>query len=205
MKWLMRRCVATVAGVMLCAPGAWSAETRPLDPALGRVEDRKELRELLGQMEKAIDSLDIDGVLKLMTKEAVVTWQNAEVSRGHDQIRAYHARMVRGAAPIVTKFSTKATLGGPAVFYGDTAIAYGTTVDTYELAEGLKFVLDANWSTTVVKQDGQWKAAAIHFSTHLFDNALVRNARRLAWIAGAGAFAAGLLVAFVLVRLRRRK
>jgi hypothetical protein len=69
----------------------------------------------------------------------------------------------------------------------------------------MKFVLDANWSTTVVKQDGRWKAAAIHFSTHLFDNALVRNAQRLAWIVGAVAFAAGLLLAFLLARLLRKK
>ena len=204
MKKMVRMFVISLTAA-LGATAALSAETPPLDPSGGRAEDRKELRVLLTQMEKAIDSLDIDGVLKLMTPDAIVTWQNAEVSRGADQIRAYHARMVRGAARIVTKFSTKATLGGPAAFYGDTAIAYGTTVDTYELASGLNFVLNANWSTTVVKQDGVWKAAAIHFSTNLFDNALLKAAERTTWMVGVGGLVAGLLLAFVVVWLRKRK
>ena len=205
MNIFSRNVFAIAVLLLLFAPAARPADAPPLDPKLGRVEDRQQLRELLNQLETAIGTLDIDAVLRQMTQEPVVTWQNAEVSRGPDQIRAYHARMVKGAAPIVTRFSTKATLGGPAVFYNDTAVAYGTTVDTYELAEGLKFVLNANWSTTVVKQDGQWKAAAIHFSSNLFDNALLRKAEQTIWIAGVAAFFAGLIIAFVLMKMFRKK
>jgi ketosteroid isomerase-like protein len=177
----------------------------PIDSASGRVEDRQQLRTLLEAMEKNISALDIEEVLKLMQPDAIVTWQNAEVSRGADQIRAYYNRMIKGSAPIVKKFSTKATLGGPAVFYSDSAIAYGTTVDTYDLASGLHFTLNANWSTTVVKTNGQWKVAALHFSTDLFDNPLLNNAERLAWIAGGGGLVAGLLLAFAVMRMRRKK
>lgn len=190
---------------LFAAAAAWSASGPPIDPKLGRVEDRKQLRVLLDQMEKAISETDVEAALKVMLPDAVVTWQNAEVSRGHEQIRAYHARMVKGSAPIVKKYSTKAALGGPAMFYGDSAVAYGTHVDTYELTDGLSFTLNANWSTTAVKADGQWKVAALHFSTNLFDNVLLNNAKRTAWIAGIAAFLGGLLLAFVLMRLTRRK
>ena len=147
MKTTLYRCCMLLCASLLLST-AWAATTPALDPKLGRVEDREALRVLLGAMEKAISDVDVEAALKLMHPQAIVTWQNAEVSRGHDEIRAYHAKMVKGTAPIVKKFGTKATLGGPAVFYADSAVAYGTNVDTYELTEGLQFILNANWSST---------------------------------------------------------
>ncbi len=205
MKKIHQTFPAILAVLLLAAPCTWGANVPKLDPAGGRVEDRQQLRALLDKIEKGISDLDVEVVLKLMTPEPLVTWQNGEVSRGADQVRAYHARMVKGTARIVTKFATKATLGGPAIFYGDTAVAYGTTVDTYELADGQNFVLNANWSTTVVKQDGQWKSAAIHFSTNIFDNPFAKKAQQLAWIVGVGGLLIGLIVAFVISRLVRKK
>ena len=90
------------------------------------------------------------------------------------------------------------------MFYGDSAVAWGTTVETYELSDGLKFTLNANWSTTIVKKDGDWKIAALHFSTNLFDNPLLRNAERLVWIAGLVGLLAGVLAAWLLSRWLRK-
>ena len=190
---------------LLFAGSARTADAPALDPAAERAEDRKELRLLLGKMEKAISDLDIEATLQMMTPTAVVTWQNAEVSRGTDAIRAYHQRMIGGVSAKVKKFSTKATLGGSAIFYGDSAIAYGTEVDTYELADGLSFSLHANWSTTVVKTDGQWKVAALHFSTNLFDNPLLNNAKKMVWIAALAALLGGVLLTLLTCRLWRCK
>lgn len=187
----------------LLAGAGHAASTPPMDASGGRVEDRQQLRTLLEQMEKAISALDIDGVLKLLQPDAIVTWQNAEVSRGHAQIKAYHERMIKGANPIVKKFSTKATLGGPAVFYSDSAVAYGTTVDTFELTEGLSFTLNANWSATSVKVDGQWKVAALHFSTNLFNNPLLNNAKNMMWVAAGVAFVLGVIAGLLLMRMRK--
>lgn len=194
-----------LGALMVSCGWAWAATAPVLNPSGGRVEDRLQLRTLLDQMEKAISNLDVEAAIAQMQPDAVVTWQNAEVSRGPEQIRAYYNRMLKGSAPIVKKFSTKATLGGPAVFYADSAVAYGTTVDTYELSDGLSFQLKAAWSTTVTKTDGQWKVAALHFSTNLFDNALLNSAERLIWIVGVAAFAAGLLLAWLGLRLTRKK
>ena len=204
---LFRQWIGQALLVMLLTitNSSFAATMPPLDNTAGRVEDRQQLRALLDAMEKNISALDIDGVLQLMQPDAIVTWQNAEVSRGAEQIRAYYNRMIKSSTPIVKKFSTKATLGGPAAFYSDTAIAYGTTVDTYELTSGLHFTLNANWSTTVVKTNGQWKVAALHFSTNLFDNPLLKNAERLVPIVGVVAFLAGLLAAIVVMRVRRNK
>lgn len=196
---LLFACLLLLSGLQ-----AKAATTPLLDPSGGRIEDRQQLRVLLGEMEAQLNKLDIDALLKLAQPDVVITWQNAEVSRGHEQVRAYYNRMVKGAAPIVRRLSTKATLGGPAVFYGDTAVAYGTTVDRFDLTDGLDFALNANWSTTVVKTDGVWKVAALHFSTNLFDNALLAAAKRLAWIAAGGAFLLGIALMWFVMRTRRR-
>ncbi len=202
MRNLLRCCLLIM--FFLFTAVAWAATAPPLDPAGGRVEDRQALRVLLEKVEKAIASLDIDSTLSLMQPEIIVTWQNAEVSKGHEQVRAYHNRMVKNANPIVKAYSVKATLSAPAVFYGDSAVAWGTTVETYELSDGLKFTLNANWSTTIVKKDGDWKIAALHFSTNLFDNPLLRKAERLVWIAGLVGLLAGVLAAWLLSRWLRK-
>ena len=132
--------------VLLFCLQAQAATTPPLDPSGGRVEDRQQLRVLLEGMEAGINKMDIEALLKLAQPEVVITWQNAEVSRGQEQVRAYYERMIKGAGgtPVVRKISSKATLGGPAVFYGDTAVAYGTTIDHYDLADGLDGWVEAN-------------------------------------------------------------
>lgn len=190
--------------LLLCLSSSQAAEMPALDATAGRTEERQQLRVLLGSVEAAISKLQVEDVIKLMQPDVIVTWQNGEVSRGPEQIRAYYNRMMKGSAPIVKKFSTKATLGGNAAFYGDSAIAYGTTVDNFELMEGLKFTLHGNWSTTVVKVDGQWKIAALHFSTNLFDNPLLNSAKQLAWYAAGAGLLAGMLLMVLLNRLRRK-
>jgi len=184
----------------MTAPAVAYAQTDP------REEDRKQLRALLTEVEAAISSLDIDRFLKSTDPEATITWQNGEVSRGAAAIRTYHQRMVGTASPVVKKFTTKATLGAPAVFYGpEVAVAYGTNADHYDLVGGLDFDLNANWSTTVYKRGGQWKVAALHFSTNLFDNALLNRAERSNWYFAAGGFVLGLILLWVIARVRRRK
>lgn len=182
-----------------------AATAPPLDPSLGRVEDRQQLRSLLDAMEAGLNKLDIDALLTLAQPDVVITWQNAEVSRGHAQVRAYYERMVKSAAPVVHGLSTKATLGGPAVFYGDSAVAYGTTVDRFQLTEGLDFTNNGAWTTTVVKSNGQWKVAALHFSSNLFDNTLLNGAKRTAWYAAGGAFLLGILLTWLGLRVRRKR
>jgi uncharacterized protein (TIGR02246 family) len=198
------RC-SLIALLFLTHAVAWAATAPPLDPAGGRVEDRQALRVLLERIEQATAALDIDAATALMHPDVIVTWQNAEVSKGLEQVRAYHDRMIKGASPIVKNYSVKANLGGPAVFYGDSAVAWGTTVERFALSDGLKFTLHANWSTTMVKQDGEWKIAALHFSTNLFDNPLLNNAERLVWIAGLVGLLAGFLAAWLLSRLRKAR
>jgi hypothetical protein len=113
--------------------------------------------------------------------------------------------MMEGAARIVTEFSTEAAVGAPAVFHGDTAVAFGTNVDRYVLARGLEIDLNANWSMAARKTDGEWKVIALHFSTDLFNNPLLNNSRRMTRIVGVVGVVVGMLLMWVIGRVRRKK
>ncbi len=167
--------------------------------------DRQIMRAMLADLEQALNQQDFDGVLKHMHEDVVVTYYNAEVTRGHDEARDYYQRMLQGGEAVLREYSTRGEVGGPAVFHGDTAVAYGSTVESFKLAAGLEFTLNGRWSTTLRKADDRWRVIALHFSADLFDNPLLNNTKRANWIAGAIAFVAGGLLVFLLLRMRRKK
>ena len=90
------------------------------------------------------------------------------------------------------------------MFHGNTAVAYGTSVENYKLAGGLEFTLDGRWSTTLQKTDNRWQVVALHFSSNLFDNPLLNNAGRTTRIAATIAFLVGAVLVIVIGWMRRR-
>ena len=103
--------------------------------------------------------------------------------------------MTKGPDAPIKKLTTKATIGGPAYFHGnDMAIGYGTAVDQVELKSGQGFSLNVAWSAALIKKEGIWKAAAIHFSTNVLDNAILRQVRKMIWWSGGGGIVLGLLI-----------
>lgn len=168
-------------------------------------EDRKAMRVILSDIEQALNDQDIDAVLKHVHEDAVITYYNAEVTKGHKEARDYYQRMIKSSSALVKEYSTKGEVGAPAVIYGDIAVAFGTTVENYKLASGLEFTLNGRWSTTLLKSDNRWEVIALHFSTDLFDNPLLNNAARTTWIAGVVAFVVGGLLVFGVMRFRSRK
>src|SRR5678815_4628679 len=94
-------------------------------------EDRQALLTILKEVEKAINAQDIEGILAQMRPDCTVTWWNAEVSRGHDEIRAYYRKMVKDEGRYITQYKTQAKLGDHARFMGsggDVAVADGSMV-----------------------------------------------------------------------------
>jgi len=102
---------------------------------------------------------------------------------------------------------TKAKIGAPAKFYGDVAIADGSTADEfYPIARG-PFSLDSRWSTTVVRNAGEWKIEALHLSANVFNNPLLDEIKAdivKAGVGGAvGGLVVGLLAMYLIMRNRR--
>lgn len=169
----------------------------------GHAEDRRQLLALMAEVEAGINAQSAERLAAMMTDDVTVTWLNAEVSRGRDEVKAYHARMVGGEGTILKKYTTKVRLGAPARFYGDVAVAEGTADDEFFPHARDPFHLDSRWSSTLRKVDGQWRIVTLNLSTNVFTNPLMAEAARWIWIAGAGGLVAGGMAVFLLLRLRR--
>ena len=190
-----------ILGLLLCfllAPSLLHAQ--PEDPV------HAQLRAMRDDLLDAVNKRDMDRVLGHLDPDVVVTWQNAEVSRKPDGVRAYMSRMLDGPDSIVRSFNTSVAVDELTILHGgDTGIAFGSSRDRFELRGGRTFELTGRWTATVVLDGGAWKIASFHASTNLFDNPLLNAARRLLTVVGAVAAAAGIVVGFLFGRSRKRR
>lgn len=195
---------ACAALAIAVATAAAAIELPPLDPKDPQMSDRKALRDILAATEQAFNKVDVEAVIKVLDKDAVVVWQDGVRTTSHEQVREHYKQTFQGAGAILKSIDIKAAAGGPARFYGDSnAVAFGTTKEIYQLVAGGAVTLDGLWTAHLVKRDGAWKATALHFSTNPFDNDVIRQAGRLSWMLGAGGILIGLLLGWLLMRRRR--
>jgi ketosteroid isomerase-like protein len=166
--------------------------------------NRKQLLAIMTEIEAAINAQSAERIVALMADNVTVTWLNAEVSRGKDEVRAYHARMVGGQGAILKKYVTQAKLGASARFYGDVAVAEGTAADEFYPHARDVFRLDSRWSSTLVRLNGEWKISTLHLSSNVFSNPLVAELERTIWIAAIGGAVGGLILGGLFAWWRRR-
>lgn len=168
--------------------------------------DRQALLKILSDVESAINAQDIEGILAQMSPDCTVTWWNAEISRGHDEIRAYYRRMMKDEGRYISKYTTKAKLGAHARFVGaggDVALADGSMEDEFFPIIRGPFKLNSRWSATAAKSGGVWKIVNLHLSSNVFTNTLIAELTRALWIAGGAGVVAGGLVGWFLGRRRK--
>jgi hypothetical protein len=164
----------------------------------------KELRVLRDGLLDAMNKGDIDRELTYMHPNVVVTWHNAEVSRGRDGMRAYLTRMLSGPNKVVSSYSANVDVDELTILYGSaTGISFGSAVEHFKLTDGKMLDLPARWSATLVKDGDKWLIASLHASDNLFDNPVLAIAKRTAYWAGSVALVIGLIVGFVFGRRRK--
>src|SRR5262249_44138301 len=133
----MKRWIALALVVGLTVPSVRSQEPKPApkeDPA------HAELRALKEHLLDAFNKRDLDGLLKYVHPNAVITWQNAEVSRGHDGIRKYYKEMMEGPNHRVQNVTAKADVDELTILYGDSnGLAFGTLDQDFTLTDGTAF------------------------------------------------------------------
>ena len=179
---------------------------------LTTVEDpvHNQLRALRDGMLNAFEQRDIDRMLTYLHENVIITYQNAEVSRGHSGVRAFHERMT-GKDAMVTTLSTKFRVDELSIMYGDdTAVAFGDIDDTFELTGGMNFDLSSRWTATLTRENDRWLIAALHVSTNMFDNGvsdlLIKwNSIKVGLSALLIGAVLGIVPTLVVIRLRRRR
>jgi len=170
--------------------------------------DRDALLGILHQVESAINAQDIEGIISQMSPDCTVTWWNAEISRGHDEIRAYYTKMVKGEGRIITKYTTHAALDTHARFIGtggDVALAEGSSEDEFFPVVRGPFRLNSRWSATAARVAGDWKIVNLHLSSNVFTNPLISELTRALWWAGSAGLVVGGLAGFFFGRRSGRR
>jgi len=190
-----------VASLLLCAVSLPASSQAPSkDEAV-----HNELRALRDGMLDAISKGDIDRQLTYLHPNVVVTWENAEVSRGREGVRAYLNRMLSGPNKAVAGYSVDLTADELTILYGgDTGVSFGKAIEHFKLASGSDFDNPARWSATLVKEGDKWLVAGLHASSNLFDNPLLAIQRKITWVAAGVCLLAGLVLGFLIGRIRKR-
>jgi ketosteroid isomerase-like protein len=203
MRWSLILC----STILIASSARGQPAKAPEDPA------HAELRAVRTSMIEAFNKRDIDGLLKHLHKDVVVTWQNAEVSRGHAGVKAYYDRTMVGDKSIVVEARAEPEVTDLSILYGgnqpNTAVAYGKLNDSYKLRDGTDLAMNSVFSVVLVKEDGRWQIVNYHASTNLFDNQVTKLAvLKSMTIAGLGGVALGALVGLLLtiaaLRMRRK-
>ena len=165
----------------------------------------QELRQMRDGLLAAMNKGDLETTLTYLETNVVITWQNAEVSRGHDGVRAYYSRVMTGPDKILDSFSCSIQPDERTILYGDDiGICFGSSDEHYKLTNGKDLNVKGRWTATLVKENGHWLVASLHCSTDLFDNVMLNFAKKAAWAAGAAGFALGVVPGLAVALLRRR-
>ena len=186
----------TVLSLLAAAANAADADVEATHNALRAMRD--------GLMD-AVNKGDIDRELSYLTTNVVITWHNAEVSRGREGVRDYYNRMMNGPDKIVAGFHAEVKVDELTILYGDsTGIAFGSSVEHFDLIKGGSFDLKGRWTATLVKENGSWLIASLHTSTNIFDNVILDIMKKYAIRAAIIAFVGGVILGWLIGRMRRR-
>jgi len=184
-----------------CASAAVPASADTLVTPIETVHN--ELRTLRDGLLDAVNKGDIEKQLGFLHTNVVITWHNAEVSRGREGVRDYYNRMVNGPKKIVESFRADVKVDELTILHGEnTGISFGSSKEHFKMAGGSNFELDGRWTATLIKENGRWLIASLHVSTNIFDNPLLNLAKRSLYWASGGLLLVGLAVGWLIGRRR---
>ena len=142
-----------------------------LAQAPDREADHEALRQVMKKATAAINAQDVAALTACLAKDFVFVTIDQTVITNQQGIAAYYDRMLKGKDAPLAALKIKPEADVLTRFVDTNAgYCYGSSVDAYTLKDKRVFTLDVRWSALVVKEDGQWKAAAIHTGVDLLDN-----------------------------------
>lgn len=163
-----------------------------------------ELQRLRDGLIAAINKGDLDGALKFLDTNCVITWHNAEVSRGRQGVRDFYNRVMTGPSRIVNSFHCDVNVDGFTSFSGtNTGICFGSADERFKLSNGRNLNVKGRWTATLIKENGQWLVASLHVSANLFNNVMLDLAKKAAGVGCAVCFVVGVLLGWLVSRRRK--
>lgn len=199
----------TLIAMVLIAPLGPAAAQQTPDMSAEEAAAHEALRALKQGAETAFNKLGETGdekhletLLELVHDDVVLTAMNGVQSVGKQGLVDYYKRSMTGPDRTVQTVHHTFEVAALTKLHGDdTGVAYGTSVGTYELTEGLNFTANTKWTATMVKEDGKWLLASFQFAPSIFENPLLEKATKaLFWGVGIAGLV-GLFLGYLLCRL----
>jgi ketosteroid isomerase-like protein len=182
----------------------WIARSQPA-PVPTRLDATAAITALRTGLVDSFVKGDIDRLLTYLDPDVVVTWQNGEVCKGPEAVRAYHQRMMTGEGRVVKSITADPEILGRHVDT-DWAVSWGNLHDDFTLADGTHLPLNTLFTATIARRGDQWLVTGFHASVNAFDNPILALAlRKTAIWTGFGAGLVGLVLGVVLTRLLARR
>jgi uncharacterized protein (TIGR02246 family) len=196
--------------LLILLAGATGANAQDVVGAKDKTEaTHDEIRAVRDGVLEALKTKDVDALLKFLHPDVVVTSQDGmeqKAIRKHSGVRDYVARQLTGPQAHIKSIQATVTVDEMTILHGEeTGVAFGSSKDHYVLANGSETDLSTRWSATLVKHEGRWKIANLHYSTNLFDNPVLDKVSKMVYWAAGIAAVVGLLVGLVVMKLLSRK
>jgi ketosteroid isomerase-like protein len=179
----------------------WSEPTSPKDDG----EATAAITQLREGLVTSFKKRDVDSLLAYLDPQVVVTWQNGEVCKGPDAVRAFYNRMMTGPNPIVRELKSDPEVLGRHV-YGDWAVSWGNLHDHFILTDGSDLPFNSVFTATIARRGERWLVTAFHTSINAFDNPVTSlTTRKVGQWTSFGGLAVGLILGLVGARWFPRK
>lgn len=149
------------------------------DAPSGTEQDHQELRQLLQVVKDAIETRNAAALKPYLHETFAITVLNQQVVTGEHGVEDLFRDWFLGAnAPLKSlKIEPVATI--PTHIYdGRFGTVYGTSTDTFELADGDSYAFQTHWTAAVIKEEGRWKLLTAHIGSNPLDNAFLHAYRK---------------------------
>jgi len=184
-----------VASLVGLAAGTDAAEEN-------READHTALRALRAKAVEAINNQDSHALAACCTKEFAFTAIDQTLVTSEAQFNALFDRMFRAKDAPIASLKTEPEAEILTRFIdANTGICYGKTKDTYAMKDGRTVVMNARWTATVTKENGEWKVAAAHVGTDFLNNPVLTLAVSFGKKLALGTGVIGLVVGILLGRV----
>jgi len=158
----MNRREAIIAGVAGITAAVAVAPTADAQASEGANPDLDQIRTLLRAHDEAFTNQDLGGIMACLTEKAAIMGTGpGEVWSGPDEIKLAYEHFFEDFDKGEQKFEYQFKIGGVTPEMGWLM----TAGNVNGKKDGKEFTFPLNLSLTVAKKGGEWRIAAMHFST----------------------------------------
>jgi ketosteroid isomerase-like protein len=144
----------------------------------GTEADHEQLRQLLITVQEAVNKDQLDTLEAYLHEDYVITVMNQEVVTKEWTLTQLFNEWFKKPDAIIKSLKIAPVASIETNIYdGRFGVCYGTSIDSYELADGRSFEFNSKWTATMLKEGDQWKLLALHVGVDPIENTLIDGYR----------------------------